>query len=262
MQATEIKKKKPKVLSQGTIFSTKNLSFKSGEKTFSLSDFYPELNIKGIDFGVVLTQDCDLYRDEKRAPKVTHISVALLEPFDSVFKELITHEDIKKFQHEYKNFKFINRDKILDKMTKNTENILNNNHPYLYFISLGRKSKNRIKDYFCINISKMVPIKVDHYNKILSKSKWQLKTEFSNKLGWQIAKYFGRVGTTDYTNSQLKTIAGDIFNIVQNSIWEKSSVMLSDSGFQEAKKIQPNMKEDRVHSILRDLNSNPSFKPQ
>ena len=49
-------------IQQGSIFSIKNIKFNSkiGKKKLGFNDIYPEVNLKNIDYGIILSQSCDL----------------------------------------------------------------------------------------------------------------------------------------------------------------------------------------------------------
>lgn len=266
MQATEIRKTKT-FLEQGTIFKIEDLEFQTEDGPATLEDFYPHLNQEGIKFGIVLSQDCDLYRDKKRKPTLSHISIALLEPATSKFSSLQT-SPLDKFYHNpfgaghpLEGKTFVDQEGLDKRIASDLERILNNNHPYQYFLALGRKRGAKKKDYYLVNVSKMVPIKVDHYDTLLKNSAYQLRTEFANKLGWKIANYYGRVATPDYGPKQMQEIANDLYSAVRKGDTENLS-LLSSEGFKEARKIQSNMSNDKILEIMSRLDSVETYKPK
>ena len=81
MQTNRVRK--PKLLQQGSVFSLDNLLFNDtkSSKDKTINDFYPEIDLSETKYGIVLSQSCDLFRDAKRNVKLSHISIAFLEPF-------------------------------------------------------------------------------------------------------------------------------------------------------------------------------------
>jgi hypothetical protein len=195
-------KKKIKSLSQGTIFSLKNLVFDclaEGRENVqsTIWDFYPELASKGVKYAIVLNQSCDI---EISHIKTSHLIVALLEPIGKCFSDV--------FSKDYRNKNIImvlkeketevhisSKQQIKSQISQNLRLLFNNNHEKFFFISLGSLDKN---DYYIVNLSKMIPIKSSHYSSILNKAKYQLCNKFDEKLGWKLASLFGRVGTDDF----------------------------------------------------------------
>jgi hypothetical protein len=179
---------KPKLLQQGSVFLLDNLLFNDtkSSKNKKIKDFYPEIDLSETKYGIVLSQSCDLFRDANRSIKISHISVAFLEPFKKYIQFFIgdTELNSQKYRNEItvqkQKFVFVDQESIDDQIEKKLETILNNNHPWLYFVSI----KTKKEQLYLVNISKMVPLKAEHYDTILNNVKFHLKREFSDKLGF------------------------------------------------------------------------------
>lgn len=253
--------RKPKLLQQGSVFSLDNLSFNDtkSSKNKTMNDFYPEIDLSETKYGVVLSQTCDLFRDdsERRNVKLSHISIAFLEPFKKYIKLFLKDEDLnsEKFKNPIQiqntEYIFVDQESIDKQIESKLSAILNNNHPWLYFISIKLKIKEQL---YLVNISKILPLKVDHYDVILSNVKFHLKTEFANKLGWKIANFFGRVGTTDYTQTQKRSIAKNIYQEfkVTTSHFSQNEILLdSTEKFKKSKNLK-NIKDEI--KLLEEIN--------
>lgn len=255
--------RKPKLLQQGSVFSLDNLSFNDNKsiKNKTMNDFYPEIDLSETKYGVVLSQTCDLYKDEneKRNVKLSHISIALLEPFKKYIKLFLKDEDLnsEKFKNpiqvQNKEYVFVDQESIDKQIENKLSAILNNNHPWLYFISIKLKTKEHL---YLVNISKILPLKVDHYDVILNNVKFHLKTEFANKLGWKIANFFGRVGTTDYTQTQKRSIAKNIYkelNVTTSHFSQNEIILDSTKKFNESKNLKNIKDENKLLEKIKNL---------
>ena len=63
-------------LRQGTIISLRNIAFenKNKSKLVPFYNLFPEVNLKGINYGIILTQTCDLVKEGSRQVKAPFIA--------------------------------------------------------------------------------------------------------------------------------------------------------------------------------------------
>ncbi|RZF21168.1 hypothetical protein DAY19_14415 [Halobacteriovorax vibrionivorans] len=244
MQAHKLKKVEKYNLSQGTIFEISKLRLEINGRKRAIRTIYPEVNFKNIKYAVLLTQSCDLVNDlvfEKkggkldkgpfpqkykyRTTKVPHLTFCLLEPIDKFIDRFTTinKDDFIIDLDDYIdglsstfNVDIFSKERALVTIEKEVERLLQNNHPWAFFVSLPPKSK---KQYFFANLTKILPVKVTHYESILDLAEFQLSGEFSDKLAWKLASLYGRVGTKDYSSVEIKKISSDIFTIVENKVF-------------------------------------------
>jgi|LULL01.1.fsa_nt_gb hypothetical protein len=244
MQAKKLTKADKYNLSQGYIFkiSNLNLSIKSSNK--HITKVYPEVDFTNIEYAVILTQSCDIVHDEVaenngkklkkgenpekfkyRSPKVPHLTFCMLEPIDKFIDRFtsINKSDFVIDLNDYvdgikKDFDvdIFSKEIALEKTLGQIDKLLQNNHPWAFFISLPPQSDKR---YYYVNLTKILPIKMSHYDSVLKLAKYKLSGEFSDKLAWKIANLYGRIGTRDYTDNQMKKISSNIFNIVEQKVF-------------------------------------------
>ena len=62
-------------LRQGTIISISKLKFKDGNKKISFQDMYKKADLKRVNYGIVLTQTCDLVEGGQRKIKTPYINI-------------------------------------------------------------------------------------------------------------------------------------------------------------------------------------------
>lgn len=244
MQATKLKKDEKFNLSQGYIFKVSKLKLTIDGKKKGIERVYPEVNFTNIKYAVLLTQSCDLVNDkvfessggkldkgnkpEKykyREPKVPHITFCLLEPIDKFIDRfaninkddfIIKLDDYIEGLSDSFDVDIFSKERALNKLEKEVEKLIQNNHPWAFFISLPPKSK---KLYFYANLTKILPVKINHYESLLSLAEYKLSGEFSDKLAWKLASLYGRVGTKDYTSQEFKDISSNIFSIVEKKVF-------------------------------------------
>lgn len=83
MQLRKADPRPVKELLQGSIFEIEKLSFLYEGETFTLKQFYPEVDLTGVRHGVVMTQSYDLVAGRKI--KVPYITIGFLEPLTGIF---------------------------------------------------------------------------------------------------------------------------------------------------------------------------------
>ena len=231
-------------LKQGSIFSLEDLSFTDPEdpkKTYSLKDFYPMLTLEGVKHGIVLSQSCDLYRDGKRAEKLSHIMVGFLEPFGAYIGRMAL--DWNKSIVRWRNPDDPNEWTLLylkameSPVKKELKDLLQNNLKFGFFISFMNEL---VEDrYFIVNLTRTVPLRAVHYGGLLRQVTCELTTEFENKLGWKLAELYGRVGTTDYADSELNEIVVDLLDVaLPNAVPQQGTTLrVSKDQFERARAI-------------------------
>lgn len=247
MQARKANKEDKNNLSQGTIFSVQKLELEIDGKKEKLSKIYPFVNFTNINHAVVLTQSCDLVYDlvlekngvtldkgtkpekyDMRIPKVPHLTFCLLEPIDVFIEKFakLSKNDFSFVLNDYvggisKSFdvEIFSKEKALAKIQSELDKLFQNNHPWAFFISLPPKSS---KKYYFVNLTKILPVKISHYETILGNAEFNLSTEFCDKLAWKLAHLYGRVGTKDYTRAEIIKISNDILKIAEKNIFKLS----------------------------------------
>lgn len=240
MQISLIKSTR-KNLRQGTIVSLSRLSFENplGEK-LTFQTMYPELNMKGVKYCIILSQTCDLVNDGKRSVTTPFINIALLEPIQRYFEEnfeSVIREQIKKSTLDFKTDdstikKLINKNSVIDQIKLKFNRIFQNNEKFFFFISIQDKKKLSL---YTVNLTKSFPLRSTHYTSLASKAKFQLKPFFENKLGWKLADIYGRVGTPDYAEADLKKLSEILFVGVKPIFKDAEGIEVEEEDFNHAK---------------------------
>lgn len=241
-----------KSLSQGTIFTFKKLKFKKidGNGTLSFAEMYPEAKLTNVNYGIVLSQTCDLVNEGSRKIETPYVITALLDPIERYFEEHYQEKVTKTVSDntfdfpvdENENRKFLNKQVIIDKVTKDLERFFLNNEKFFFFVSIKDKTKTEL---YTINLTKMFPIKAAHCEELLKKAEYQLKPFFENKLGWKLAEVYGRVGTPDYKQSELKELTEILLNKVSSKVNFGQGIPISNDDFGKAKNLAKAKKEKR-----------------
>ena len=231
-------------LKQGSIFSLEGLSFTDLEdpkKAYSLKDFYPMLTLEGVTHGIVLSQSCDLYRDGKRTEKLSHIMVGFLKPFGAYIGRLALdwNKSIIRWRNpdDPNEWTLLHLKSMESPVKKELRDLLQNNLKFGFFISF----ENELLEarYFIVNLTRTIPLRVVHYGELLRQVTRELTTEFENKLGWKLAELYGRVGTTDYADTELNEIVVDLLDIaLPNAVPQQGTTLrVNEDQFKRAKAI-------------------------
>ena len=196
-------------LKQGTIFSIRNIKFDSTNKKKKLKfkDIYPEVKLHNITYGIILSQSCDLVRREKEPPlKTPYILTALLEPIEKFIEQkyaLQADKLLGKYSLSHRKLTFIDRENLRNHLRKNCQRLFDNRETFYFFVSLGAGKNQRM---FYVNLVKCFPFKIMHYDTFIQNSKYELKPDFANKLGYMLSYIYGRVGIPDYTREQVNSL--------------------------------------------------------
>lgn len=208
--------------------------------------FYPQLDLYGISLGIVLNQSCDLVKTDKREPKVPFLSIAFLEPFEKELKYIknkALEQTIISIPYNNENFSFVHKEKLLNATSELFSKIIKNEHPWIYFIHI--KAKNVTNCYF-INLTKIFPLRIEHYETLLRREKYQLRSPHEQKLGWKIAELYGRVGIPELTPNETKHLTDQLFEETIKYVTTKAFIVTQDE-----------------YKILTEIkNQKPSSDPQ
>ena len=155
-------------------------------------EFYPAIKPSDgkIQYVMILTQSCDLFKAEKRKPKLSHINVCLVRRLDSVIKRLIS-DDIKPL--EVGNKKILARD-ALDQLKDKLSKLLNNTDQKTHFF-LPKQSP--FKEDMVAVLPLSFSFRTDHYDLLIENRVLGIKPEFQAKVGHIIGQLYSRIGTPD-----------------------------------------------------------------
>lgn len=226
-------KKKSDFFGHGSISKFKDIKFKlaSGKKS-KFEDFYPAADITGgIEYAVVCTQDCDI--EQK---KVSHFNIALLEPIQRPKKENpIKFLDLpfEKLVESFESYNFYS-DSSFNPLKTRVEELLDNTNAQFLFVELKG-------EYYFINLTKMFPLKFEHFEQIRLNAEFQLDGSFKHLLGWKIANLYGRVGVPVYPEGTKKDHLKNILSVVGQSVrskWPANSYKITD---EQMKKLKPEL---------------------
>lgn len=192
-------------LRQGSIFNFGGLKFKVEKEKdpVGFDYFYREVDLKDIQYGIVVTQDCDCVLGQQ---KITHLNVGLLEPIDRKKKENpleILDMDGKSFIKEFLGLKFYVEDEIENQLKQKMADLVDNKSAHFIFIEIESR-------FYYVNLAKIFPLKLQHYPEILANTEYELANGFNYLLGWKMANMFGRVGVDLYNSKRRSEITKKI----------------------------------------------------
>ena len=221
MQTEKVGKKKPQQLVQGHIFELSETRFpvqktdknkhpvldSDGQsiledKTFW--DFYPFAEFENINYGIIITQSCDL--ENRKAP---YLTVGVLEDIDSNVSELLDRGFFIENFREFQGKQIFCSETLLENLSKKLDDLIQNKtegNNYHLFFELDKKKRR----FFYVNLTKLFPIKGVHYDNILRKVKYQVIGDFQHLIGWKLANLYGRVGVDNYTTEQQSKIISEL----------------------------------------------------
>jgi len=192
-----------------------SLKFVDGNGSYSFSDFYPHVDLSGVQKAIVVTQTCDL---EHR--KLPYITIGLLEPFtkNRAVGNFFTDPQIGALIPVYNEYAFYNPTAIRDEIKKEIDGLIQNNpdySSYLLFLSIKREQNDK---YYFANLTKLFPIRSENYDAILEKVTHRTVAGFDYLLAWKMAALYGRVGVQNYPSKKTQEIAEAIAPALFESI--------------------------------------------
>ena len=202
---------KNRILKQGTIFSIRNIKFDSIDKKKKLkfSDIYPEVKLRNITYGIILSQSCDLVKLDKVPHfKTPYILTALLEPIEKFIEQKYSLQ-VDKLYSKYSLFHskciFVDMENLKKRLHKDCSRLFENKETFYFFVSLDTGKRSRM---FYVNLVKCFPFKIMHYDTFTKNAKYELKQNFANKLGYMLSYIYGRVGIPNYTKEEMSNLTG------------------------------------------------------
>ena len=257
MQVNKIGQQKK--IRQGTIFSISGIKVPKSERSKKLIQFknmYPEVDLKGVTYGIVLSQTCDLVETENRSIKIPYINISLVEPIDRFisddYKDKI-EKIFNKHSFDYSikshKIKITNRDSIIHGFKKSFNSIFQNNEKYLYFLVLPWRQKSRM---FVVNLTKSFPLKSQHSRLIQEASKFQLEPFFESSLGWKMVDLYGRVGTPDYKDKELSILSKNLLKRVLKAAKDNNERLeLSAEEFEKIKATRNATVKEKTDTFIK-----------
>lgn len=250
-------------LKQGTIFSIKKISFdfKARDKKLKFRQIYPEVNIDSVDYGIILSQSCDLVRrGEKSLPKTPYITIALLEPIEKFIEQkfLKTIEKlVQEYSLQYENYRIINKEELVNKISEKYSKLFDNRETFYFFIPI------ELDQMFYVNLVKTLPFKAMHYETFAKNAKYELNTAFANKLGDMLSYIYGRVGVENYSKKQMEyllTLMNEKLISVSQKKEKQADYQLSASSYKEFYREFNTSKSNRKLQVIQKYIEQQSVK--
>lgn len=221
------------------------------------TEFYPAIDHPENEdkYVMVLTQSCDLVKNEKRRPKLSHINVCLVRSLKAVIKRLVA-EEIKPVLIGDKNL--LQKD-ALDRLKDRLSKLLNNTDQKAHFFL--PKQAPFLEDMVAI-LPLSFSFRIDHYNTFLQSKVLELKPEFQAKTGHLISQLYGRIGTPDLADSNW----GDreIWKFISNLLDELNLKPVQEENFIQYVKDNINDECSNMDELIQQcetLKVAKSFKP-
>lgn len=207
---------------QGSVFEITGLELKANEGKCSIRDLYPEVDLTGIKYAVLCTQDCDVDSSDK----VTHINIALIEPIGRLKKDNpvgILGLNFKDLVIEFEEMKFYAIEDAFKTLKTRINQLIKNELNSILFLSIEEK-------YYYINLTKILPLKSHHLDSIKKRASFVLDKNFKFYLGWKLASLYGRVGIDGIKDDLLGQITTDILVDIGQGVrefWPTNSYQLN-----------------------------------
>lgn len=215
MQTKRIKR--PNSLQHGHIFNLKGLKFGDSNKSFTFQDFYPHVNLTGVENCIVISQTCDL--ENKKLP---YITVGLLEKFERAPGTFLSDKLIESCFVTINDRTFYNDDILADNISDKIDSIIQNKtegNSFLLFLSIkGENKEQKLSDYYFVNLTKLFPLRIKNYDNILQKTSHSVVDGFQYLIGWKMAALYGRVPVENYTKLEAENIAKHLIPSIQKGI--------------------------------------------
>lgn len=162
-----------------------------GQFSQYFSEFYPAIQpVNSNEYVMVLTQSCDLVRDKKRKPKLSHINVCLIRRL-SLFLTQLINDEIK--PTTIKDKKILTRD-ALDQLKDSFSKLFNNNdQKTLFFLPKTIPFEEDMVAVLPLSFS----FQTNHYDLLIENRILGIKTEFQAKVGYIIGQLYNRIATPD-----------------------------------------------------------------
>jgi len=228
-----------------------------GEFKTYFKEFYPAINHHdGQDkYVMILTQSCDLVKERKRKPKLTHINVCLIRSLKSFIQKLITDE-LKPLSIDGK--RFLERD-ALDKLKEKIAKLLNNTDQKTHFFLPATLP-------FTEDMITLLPLsfsfRIEHYDLFLQNRVLGLKSEFQAKIGYTISQLYGRIGTMDL--SECEWDDKQTRNYIKKLLRDLDLIQVPDRSFIEYIKTNFNDENSIIENLIKDCQTkqtDDTFKP-
>ncbi|WP_434419818.1 hypothetical protein [Nannocystis pusilla] len=239
------------------------MSFSYQGEVSTLSQFYPKVKIEGVRHGIVLSQDCDL-----AWKKLPYITIGFLEPISRYIQRdknwsgarLPWNLELKGEKHQ---FILVSPEYLLSNLKQKLTTLLKNEEPYHFFVRFENEAELEYR-YCVVNLTKSVPIRMDHYDAIREKVACQLDTPFARKLGWKFASLYGRVGTEDPSEETLKLILGDLRETVDEAVSAAypNPISINTEDFKRSEKLKDSGWPEKQRHIIRLLEKYGAQKPE
>lgn len=250
-------------LKQGTIFSIKNIVFDSKDKKTKLQfqEIYPEVNTDKVDYGIILSQSCDLVRrGKKHLLKTPYITIALLEPIEKFIEQKFSktiESLVEEHSVQHGNYRIINKEKLLNKISEKCSKLFDNRETFYFFISIELK-KEQTKMFY-VNLVKTFPFKVMHYETFAKSAQYELNTSFANKLGDMLSYIYGRIGVENYDKKQMEYLLNlmneKLISISQRKAGQIRDCQLNDSLYENFRKEFYSSKNNQKLQVIQKYSS-------
>lgn len=228
-----------------------------GEFRRLFCEFYPVINHhedNQCKYAMVLSQTCDLVKNEKRKPKIEHITLCLVRSFSNYLDRYINKTlKISEFSEN----------KILDKVDYNRlqskiHKLLNNSESKTHFYL--PKHSPFTEDMVAI-LTLPYPFRIEHYDILYQNKVLSLTDMFQAKIGDMLANLYGRVATPDLLE---KNSMADIDKYIESLMRNLSIKQVPDKSYIQFLKKNGNQNNtlEELMTIHQAKIRQENFKPE
>lgn len=220
-------------------------------------EFYPAINHyeeSQCKYAMVLSQTCDLVKNERRKPKIEHITLCLVRKFSDYLDRYI-NKTLK--------IAMFSENKILDKVDYNRlqskiHKLLNNSDSKTHFYL--PKYPPFSEDMVAI-LTLPYPFRIEHYDTLYQNKVLSLADTFQAKIGDMLSNLYGRVATPDLTEKNSMT---DINNYIDSIMSNLRIKQVPDKSYIEFLKKHQNQNNnlEELMTIHQAKIRQENFKPE
>lgn len=146
---------------------------------------------------MLITQSCDLVRRDGSNCKAPYLTIAAVRELVDV----VLQKELPRIGQDMAIGRYV-RASHHEKVRMFLEGLLNNNDPNYFFLRADQTQGLGVDCCACLRVT--VPLRVEHYSKLLAAKRGQLDATFQAKLGWLVGTNYSRVGTEDWNDDDYR----------------------------------------------------------
>ena len=238
-------------LQQGDIIA------KSAAVVGVLEKAFPDEALAKASAFIILTQSCDLFRRGKKSCRAKYVNLATISPLEDNLFMLLDDICDKVCLEAEKPISGLYLLKDKNKAEQFIERVLNQTEERRGLFYLPPLAEAGIGVHSIVNLQVNAPVRIEHYDFLISNAKGRLGIEYQHRLGWLVGNLFSRVALPEFDKSEKDRIIKEMLTPEEG---EAGPFWVSRDSIAEAQRkgIGINGKKNReVYDLLESLKPNP-----